>query len=89
MPPWSRREALQEVFKRLDGQRTTEQETLITVTAMAVEELALRFVLDAFRNHLEPETAPHSDDGLRDDRVTPVLGESADKSTVDLELVEG
>ena len=58
------------------------------VATDALEECELRRILDAFRDHAEPEDPRHRDDGF-DDRRRSVIGEHlGDERAVDLDRID-
>src|ERR1039457_1323741 len=69
-------------------QRLAEVVALNLVTLMSPQECHLRFVFDAFGNHLEIEAFCHADDCGCDRHVIRIHGDIADKRTVDFELAD-
>jgi hypothetical protein len=78
--------ALQLVGNLVNRQGLAEVVALNFVTPMCPQECHLRFVFDAFGNHLEMQTYCHADDCGCDRGVIGIGCNVSDKGTVDFEL---
>lgn len=65
-----------------------KQIALKQVAAVGAQKGVLRWGLNPFGNHLQPQRAPHGDDGLHNGRIVAVVGNVAHKALLDFELIQ-
>src|SRR3989454_3440985 len=72
----------------LDGYWSADVIALGGRAAESLQDLQAGLVLDAFRNHLEAETARQLDGRPHDGGAAFVLGQSSNEGTIDLDLLD-
>src|SRR5882672_10543632 len=70
------------------GHGPSQQESLDLIAVQRLQEMGLRFGLDAFGYHDESEGMCERDNRRNDTRILPALGEAADECAVYLHAVE-